>query len=87
MKKNVISFLIGITTIFSPDLQAALPYNNISRTVMNTYNDMLRENFKDYEVLYRRANQYYHHQEYLKALDDLDSAVKYAPVTDTEMLL
>ncbi|GFI61821.1 hypothetical protein IMSAG049_00990 [Clostridiales bacterium] len=53
---------------------------------MNTYNDMLRENFKDYEVLYRRANQYYHHQEYLKALDDLDSAVKYAPVTDTEML-
>ncbi len=86
MKKTVISFLIGITTIFSPDLQAALPYNNISRTVMNTYNDMLRENFKDYEVLYRRANQYYHHQEYLKALDDLDSAVKYAPVTDTEML-
>lgn len=46
MKKTVISFLIGITTIFSPDLQAALPYNNISRTVMNTYNDMLREKFQ-----------------------------------------
>ena len=62
MKKTVISFLIGITTIFSPDLQAALPYNNISRTVMNTYNDMLRENFKDYEVLYRRRFRRMHGQ-------------------------
>ncbi|MDE7388310.1 MAG: tetratricopeptide repeat protein, partial [Muribaculaceae bacterium] len=46
----------------------------------------LRENFRDYEVLYRRANDLYHHEEYLKALDDLDRAIKYCPPTDTEML-
>lgn len=87
MKRHLITlFIASAATLMPCAMQAALPYNSISRTVMRTYDEMLRENYKDYEVLYRRANEFYHHQEYLKALDDLDSALKYAPATDEEML-
>lgn len=84
--KIIASLLFAAATASTPSSQAAIPYDNISRAVMNTYDEMLRENYRDYEVLYRRANDYYHHEEYLKALDDLDRAVKYCPATDTEML-
>lgn len=86
--KTIIALIFAAaTTAAAPSAsQAAIPYDNISRAVMNTYEEMLRENYRDYEVLYRRANDYYHHEEYLKALDDLDRAVKYCPETDTELL-
>ncbi len=57
---------------------------DFSRAVMQAYEEMLRENYKDYEVLFRRANEYYNHGDYLRALDDLESAVKYAPQSASE---
>lgn len=54
--------------------------------IMKVYEQSLRENYKDYETLFRRANTYYSAGDYLKALDDLDRAVKYCPETDTESL-
>lgn len=54
--------------------------------IMKVYEQMLRENYKDYETLFRRAHTYYETANYLKALDDLDRAVKYCPATDTESL-
>ncbi|MDE7336378.1 MAG: tetratricopeptide repeat protein [Muribaculaceae bacterium] len=54
--------------------------------IMKVYEQMLRENYKDYETLFRRAHTYYETANYLKALDDLDRAVKYCPETDTEGL-
>lgn len=84
MLKRIITLAIAALSLST--VQAAVPYDNISRAVMNTYDEMLRENFRDYEVLYRRANDLYHHEEYLKALDDLDRAIKYCPESDTEML-
>lgn len=60
--------------------------SDFNRAVMQVYEDMLRENYKDYEVYFRRANEYYNHGDYLRALDDLNSAVKYAPATDPENL-
>ncbi|MDE7388784.1 MAG: hypothetical protein K2M97_05980, partial [Muribaculaceae bacterium] len=73
--KIFISFAIAAAAIVpTGELHAALPYDNISQAVMKTYDEMLRENFRDYEVLYRRANDLYHHEEYLTALGDLDRA-------------
>lgn len=57
-----------------------------NQAVMQAYDEMLRENYKDYETYFRRADAYYNSGDYLKALTDLDSAVKYAPNTDTETL-
>lgn len=63
---------------------AATP--NYNQGIMNVYEQMLRENYKDYETLFRRANTYYNAGDYLKALDDLDRAAKYCPETDAESL-
>lgn len=87
LKKILPVIVLAVAAASPSEVCAAVPYDNISRAVMNTYDEMLRENFRDYEVLYRRANDYYHHEEYLKALDDLERAIKYCPETDTEMLL
>ncbi len=84
-KRLLAGMTLALASIATPT-HGTVPYDNISRAVMNTYDEMLRENFRDYEVLYRRANDYYHHEEYLKSLDDLDRALKYCPETDTEML-
>jgi tetratricopeptide (TPR) repeat protein len=57
------------------------------RAVMKAYDELLQENPKDHEVLFRRASEYYNHSEFLRALDDLDNAVKYAPSsTDKDMM-
>ena len=71
------STLCSVATAQIPDVTAE---------VMKVYEQMLRENYKDYETLFRRANTYYNSGDYLKALDDLDRAVKYCPSTDTEGL-
>ncbi len=57
-----------------------------NKGIMKVYEQSLRESYKDYETLFRRANTYYNAGDYLKALDDLDRAVKYCPETDTESL-
>ncbi|MCM1309455.1 MAG: tetratricopeptide repeat protein [Bacteroides sp.] len=57
---------------------------DFNRVIMQAYSDMLRENYKDYETLFRRANTYYNSGDYLKAMDDLDSALKYCPESDSD---
>lgn len=83
MKRHIITSLLALAASLCASAQtpAAADFN---KAVMQAYDQMLRENYKDYEVLFRRANEYYNHSEYLKALDDLDSAVKYAPAADTD---
>lgn len=85
MKKIFITSLLSLGIAASGHSQAPTQAD-FNRAVMQAYADMLRENYKDYETLFRRANTYYNDGNYLKALDDLDSAVKYAPETDTETL-
>lgn len=68
-------------------LHAAAPSQaDFNRAVMQAYEELLRENYKDYETLFRRANTYYNSGDYLKALDDLDAALKYCPQNDTDTL-
>lgn len=78
MKRYFITPLLAIalsSAAFAQSPQAS----DFNRAVMQAYEEMLRENYKDYEVLFRRANEYYNHGDYLRALEDLDSAVKYCP--------
>lgn len=57
---------------------------DFNRAVMQAYEEMLRENYKDYETLFRRAHTLYTGGDYMRALDDLDKALKYAPASDTD---
>lgn len=85
MKKIFITLLLaaGISLPAAAQAPTAAEFN---RAVMQAYDEMLRENYKDYETYFRRANTYYNTGDYLKALGDLDSALKYAPATDSETL-
>lgn len=81
MKRSLISALVALAVGFGAAAQSQSDFN---RAIMQAYSDMLRENYKDYETYFRRADALYNSGDYLKALDDLESAMKYCPDTDTE---
>lgn len=56
----------------------------MTKAVMNVYQQLLDEDPADYETYFRRANEYYKYNEYLKALDDINNALKYAPGSETD---
>lgn len=60
--------------------------NPMTRAMMEVYNQELAANPQSYEVYFRRANEYYKFNQYLRALSDVDNAIKYAPATDTDFL-
>ncbi|MDE6032961.1 MAG: tetratricopeptide repeat protein, partial [Muribaculaceae bacterium] len=84
MKRYFITPLFALA-IASGAFAQAPQAADFNRAVMQAYEEMLRENYKDYEVLFRRANEYYNHGDYLRALEDLDSAVKYCPESDSDL--
>ncbi|MBQ9077375.1 MAG: tetratricopeptide repeat protein [Muribaculaceae bacterium] len=57
----------------------------MTKAVMNVYQKLLDEDPKDYETYFHRANEYYKYNEYLKALDDINNALKYTPGNETDM--
>lgn len=60
------------------------PMNPITKAMMDVYDQQLIENPQDYEVYFRRASEYYNHDQYLRALSDVDNAIKYAPANDKD---
>ena len=62
------------------------PMNPITKAMMDVYDQQLTENPKDYDVYFRRASEYYNHDQYLRALSDIDNAIKYTPASDKDML-
>lgn len=60
--------------------------NPMTRAMMEVYNQELAATPQSYEVYFRRANEYYKFNQYLRALSDVDNAIKYAPAADTEFL-
>ena len=61
--------------------------NPVTQAVLAVYEDELRENPKDYNILLSRADEYYRHSEYIRALADVDKVLEYAPGTETDVRL
>ena len=55
----------------------------MTKAVMKVYQNLLDEDPEDYETYYHRACEYYKHNEYSKALSDINNALKYTPTTQT----
>lgn len=62
------------------------PMNPITKAMMDVYDQQLAQNPKDYDVYFRRASEYYNHDQYLRALSDIENAIQYTPETDKDML-
>ena len=58
----------------------------MTKAMMDVYNQEIAANPQNYEVYFRRANEYYKFNQYLRALADVDNAIKFAPATDSDML-
>ena len=59
--------------------------NPVTKAVLGVYENMLRENPNDYMTLFRRANEYYHHNEYIRSLKDIEQAIKLTPQSDKDL--
>lgn len=59
--------------------------NPVTVAVLNVYDAQLKQNPNDYLTWFRRANEYYRHSEYIRALDDVNKALALAPTSDSDL--
>lgn len=59
--------------------------NPITQAVLQVYEEELQANPKDYNIYLSRADEYYRHGEYIRALPDVDKAIEYAPAGETDV--
>lgn len=59
--------------------------NPITKAMMKVYQQQLDEDPQDYETYFKRANEYYNHNQYAKALTDINNALKYMPSTEIDL--
>lgn len=59
--------------------------NPITKAMMKVYQQLLNEDPQDYETYYKRANEYYNHNQYAKALSDINNALKYMPEQNKDL--
>lgn len=81
LKTFLIAVLVSVLTI---NAQKGLN-DPITKAMMDVYNQELTSNPENYEVYFRRANEYYKFDQYLRALSDVDNALKYAPESNSDM--
>lgn len=61
--------------------------NPITQAVLAVYEVELQENPRDYNVLLSRADEYYRHSEYIRALADVDKVIEYVPADELDVRL
>lgn len=61
--------------------------NPVTQAVLEVYAEQIKENPSDYNAYYNRANEYYRHDEYIRALNDIDKALNLAPPSDDAFML
>lgn len=61
--------------------------NPMTQAVLQVYEEELRENPSNYSVLLNRAEEYFRHDEFILALDDINRALECIPAGETETLL
>lgn len=75
--------MLGIGSFFTAGAQASYD-DPMSQALMKAFDELLAEDPRDPETLVRRAGLYYSHHDYIKALDDVNTALKYFDPDDDE---
>lgn len=60
--------------------------NDVTQAVLGVYEQELKEEPQNYNVFFRRAHLYYGLNQYMRALSDIDNAIRYTPDSDKDML-
>ena len=85
LKTAFAALAIAASASFACSAQQGLS-DPMTKAMMDVYQQELDANPKAYDIYFRRANEYYKFDQYLRALSDIDNAIKYAPADDTDML-
>lgn len=80
---RILTVAVGVALCGSP--AEAVIDNPVTKAVIAVYDRQLRENPTDYMTWFRRANEYYRHDEYIRALDDVNMALAHAPAGDKDL--
>ncbi|MCH5213716.1 MAG: tetratricopeptide repeat protein [Muribaculaceae bacterium] len=83
--KNILAKAVMATLMLSGALMAgAQQINPVTEAVLNSYNEALSEDPKDYVTLFDRASLYVDMGEYNRALSDIDMAIEYTPAKESD---
>lgn len=62
-------------------------HNPMTQAVLSVYEDELQRNPNNFEVLINRAEEYFRHEEYIRALEDVNRALTCIPAAQTQYKL
>lgn len=81
--KSLTAGLIMVLVTFALNAQSSYD-DPMSQALLKAFDELLAEDPRDPETLVRRAELYYSHRDYIKALDDVNTAMKYFEADDEE---
>lgn len=84
IRSITISLLISLAAAVTASAQTSYD-DPMSQALMKAFDELLEEDPRDPETLVRRAGLYYAHQDYIKALDDINTAMRYYEPGDEEV--
>lgn len=85
MKKFVTAAFLAATISTSIVSAQQSIDNPVTRAMFEVYNQELQANPKNADIYFRRANEYYKFNQYLRALADVDKALEFAPQSSRDL--
>lgn len=89
MKLHHIIFKAALATFAALPLfniQAQInAFSDMKQAVIGAYTEMIQTAPADYMSYFSRGNEYYNQGDYIKALDDINNALRYAPADETDI--
>ena len=83
LKKFILA--LAACAIFTPAVAQKGIDNPVTRAVLRVYEQQLKADPTDYNSWFRRANEYYRHDEYIRALADVNEALRCTPATERDL--
>lgn len=84
MKLRFQVFLLLLVTTALASIGQRRADDPMTIALMNVYDQLLDEDPHDPETLFRRGSEYYNISDYVRALDDVNNALKYMDPADTD---
>lgn len=75
--------IFGLALLAFSLTASAQQINPLVKALLDSYQEILKENPKDYTTLYERAAQYFRMSDYDNALEDISNALKYTPAKES----
>lgn len=84
MIKKILTAAVVAASIAPMPAQQTID-NPVTRAMLDVYTKELEANPKDADIYFRRANEYYKFNQYLRALADVDRTLEYAPSDNRDL--